>query len=428
MIEISYKYKYTIIIIKMATYNTAELLSNIIQKIGPTNLHTEIHKAALEFIKICNNQLKYDHNLIRELKELAIRDSKIQEITVTDYMNGEKVNSNSIIIYFKNAGLLHVYDSAGANSTLDLHLGAEYRRQEHIYEVIPNDSPQKIIIVVHARMIDRLDAIKMYVINFMISKELEIEPADILIMKYGDIIEILINKYFVSSAKEKNNFIQDLMTYIEEKEDNVLLTSNMNCRTKSDFNNSQMVLMPMLKTFIGASPAFREGLIKNVEGCRPISPNGNTYLITGNIIVGNISNNSENSNNVLNSNNISNSNNSGNVTTNNVTNNVLNMNIENNEHFNDFIRYIKDEQPKWYKSGKWVMKDNIFTKYVEMYGDVSKIKFYKKIKNKIYNQTKRGSTSNKRYYKMKLFTYDEIPNVIDNVNYESDNDSEETIS
>lgn len=391
----------------MATYNTTELLSDIIQKIGPTNSRTEIHMAALEFIKVCNDQLRYDPNLIRELNNLAARDFKIQALTMAEYINGNKVKNESIIIYFKNAGLLHIYDSASVNSSLDLHLGAEYRRQEHIYEVIPNDSPQKIIIVVHASMLERLDAIKLYIISFMISKELQIDPADILMMRNGDTIEILINKYFVSSAKEKNNFIQDLMAYIEEKEDNVTLTSNMNCRTKSDFANSQMVLMPMLKTFIGASPAFRDGLIKNVEGCRAISANGNTYIIAGNIIVGNVSN-------TVNSNN-SNSGNVTNNTVNNVTNNVLNISVdlENEDHFNDFVRYIKEEKPSWYKSGKWVMKDTIFTKYVEMYGDVSKVKFYKNIKNKIYSQTKRASAANKRVYQMKLFSFNKIPDILE---------------
>lgn len=397
----------------MATYNTTELLADIIQKIGPTNSRTEIHRAALEFIKICNDQLKYDPNLIRELTDLAARDSKIQTLTMAEYMNNNTIKNESIIIYFKNAGLLHIYDSASANSALDVHLGAEYRRQEHIYEVIPNDSPQKIIIVVHASMLERLDAIKSYIISFMISKELQIDPADILIMRNGDMIDILINKYFVSSAKEKNNFIQDLMAFIEEKEDNVTLTSNMNCRTKSDFANSQMVLMPMLKTFIGSSPAFREGLIKNVEGCRAISASGNTYIIAGNIIVGN----------VVNSNN-SNSGNVTNNTVNNVTNNVLNITVEqeSTDHFNDFVRHIKGQKPVWYKSGKWVMKDTIFTKYVEMYGDVSKVKFYKNVKNKIYNQTKRASSASKRAYQMKLFTYNQIPEILDD-DVDNDNDS-----
>jgi hypothetical protein len=390
--------------IKMATYNTTELLSDIIKKIGPVNSRTEIHRAALEFIRVCNDQLRYDPNLIRELNNLAARDSKIQALTMAEYANDNKIKNDSIIIYFKNAGLLHVYDSASAHSALDLHLGAEYRRQEHIYEVIPNDSPQKIIIIVHASMLERLDAIKSYIISFMISKELQIEPADILIMRNGDTIEILINKYFVSSAKEKNNFIQDLMSYIEEKEDNVTLTSNMNCRTKSDFANSQMVLMPMLKTFIGTTPAFREGLIKNVEGCRAIYANGNTYIIAGNIILGSVVNSNNNSRNITKN------------TVNNVTNNLLNINVdtENNDHFNDFVRYIKEKKPKWYKSGKWVMKDTVFTKYVEMYGDVSKVKFYKNIKNKIYTQTKRASSANKRAYQMKLFSYSEIPDILYN--------------
>jgi hypothetical protein len=401
----------------MTTYNTAELLTNIIEKIGPINSRTEIHKAALEFIKICNDQLKYDPNLIRELNDLAARDTSIQTMNIPEY-KGSKIKSNSIIIYFKNAGLLHIYDNANANSALDLHLGAEYRKQDHVYEVIPNDSPQKIIIIVHASMLERIEAIKSYIIGFMISIELQIEPNDILIMHNGDTIEILINKYFVSSAKEKNNFIQDLMAFIEEKEENMVLTSNMNCRTKSDFINSQMVLIPTLKTFIGSSPAFRDGLIKNVDGCRPISSNGNTYIIAGNIIVGNISNTVNSHNN--NSGNVNN--NSGNVnnnTVNNVTNNILHINVGSDNHFNEFIQHIKDQKPSWYKSGKWVMKDSIFTKYVEMYGDVSKIKFYKNIKNKIYNQTKRARDSNKRIYQMKLFTYEEIPDIFDEDNNEN---------
>jgi hypothetical protein len=83
------------------------------------------------------------------------------------------------------------------------------------------------------------------------------------------------------------------------------------------------------------------------------------------------------------------------------------------ETVEDFTSYIKENKPSWYKPGTLMDKDILYNKYVEQYGEISKITFTKAFKNVLYNGEMRKpyKKGEPRITVVKVFRYEELQNL-----------------
>ncbi len=329
-------------------------------------LEEEDSQAAIklkEAISTYKENLSMDKNLLLHLKDIAdMHDEPL--ITSDKYADLlKKINNNSIIVYFKSANIFRVYDASQISTDLTNHLNGNFRKNKHMYEVVPNDLPQKIIIMCEKGIISHIDTIKNYVIEYLKTKNIvDINDSDIkLFENESGIIELIINGFYVSNSKERDSIVGGLMRFIDLKEKNSAMTNKMKCQEFTPFDDSQIVSMPNCKTQIGGqSFNFVDMLIRNLDECKSIT-NGNVYI------------------NIVQANSIAN------VNTGTINKFKHVNNTTQSDKIGDFVKYIKLNKPKWYKPGTLINKNVVYDKYIEQFGEITKVAFTKAFKNKIFS-------------------------------------------
>lgn len=202
-------------------------------------------RAIEEGLKIYEENKTIDLTLLERLQELAAV-HKTPLVRGHDYDKLlEMIDEHSVIVYFKSAKAFKVYKSSQIKSDLHNHINNDFRRNKNMYEVIPDNVPQKILIICEKEIAKHIDVFKKYIIEFMHTKKIEIKMSNIKAFQSDSgMIEIMINGYYVSNYKESVQIISELMKYIEKKERNAEITKRMNARVFNEYEGTHMASMP----------------------------------------------------------------------------------------------------------------------------------------------------------------------------------------
>jgi len=199
-------------------------------------------------------------------------------------------------------------------------------------------------------------------------------------------IEIVINNYYVNNSSERNEIIQDLLKYILKMEKNSNMTRKLGYMPDCiEFENADVVSMPSEKQLLNEDTKFIEmvdRMVRHTSKCSKLVKNGNTYII-------NLYNNVETINNIE---------------------YVENLNINSNDKIGNFVDYLQTNKPSWYKEGGLIDKQVLYDKYIEQFGDITRVLFTTSFKNKIFSKEIRKAykKGEKRKVYVKLYKYDEM--------------------
>jgi hypothetical protein len=347
-----------------------------------------------EFLQKYKDHKSIDKQLLERLAVL----SNAHKITL--FKDGEynkllgSIDDNSIIVYFKAARSFEVY-KASQITDLQNYLGRDYRGINDMYEIIPDHLPQKIFIICEPDIIPHMDTIQNYVIEFMKTKDVDIQKSEIKAFKsLAGMVEIVINGYYVLNHKESDAFLRELIEFIEAKEKNLELTRNMNGRYYINHKGAHMVSMPNCRTTLAGKTVEGTELVtvlaRNLADCRDINT-GNIYLfknVNMNIVAGN---------------------NYGVIGDNNIINKSKTI-IINSNNAQEFIDYLKENKPEWYTPKKAMDKNLLHLKYEEIcQTKISDHKFHVMFDKKLFNGSRRATSKGQRFQEIIPYDYAEMP-------------------
>jgi len=328
-----------------------------------------------------DNYESIDKEMVEKLKSIFSNDL-VKKQQFADIIKA--ISQGSTVVYFKSAQLFKVYKKPELETLLGGQIRTIYKQLNESYEVIPNDSKQKIIILGDVSLADSIESIKTYIVEFMIGEGiLNFTDNDLVCYKSKDSIEIIINDYYVENRTEHDEVVKKLLKYIFQQEKNTKIVQKINTNPFSEFDGVKMVYMPSEKKLLATD--YIEPLltmISNVTEC-----SGFKNQITLNVT------------NIIHDN-------STNTTNNNTTVTEVISSDDNNVY--EFIKYIRDEEPDWYKGNTWVKKEILIEKYIELYDSISKIAFAKLFKDKLYKTEKRRMVNKSRYLFVKLFKISDL--------------------
>lgn len=344
---------------------------------------------------------KLDKDLINTLKHI-FENNKVKDNKQKHYQSLLKdLQEDDIIIYFKDADKLALY-----NTSRIMDLIIRFDGVDNMYEVVHNDKPQKIIIVGDSSINSDIKKVKNIIIDFMKKRDHDINSEEIFVFdnQIECKTEFIITSFCVNDNKEKDDFIRDLIKYINknvkdgdkivEKLKNKMLISDINS-SLDDVSSHHIAFSNNHKKMLGFDDnyepmrllrdanMFKKFLISNVKGCNSLNP----PIVNVNIV------NNVNNVNVL----------SGNV---NVGNTEINNNTNidtSNPKYNKLIKKIIKDKPSWYKLNTYIKKKDI-TKNIRLLLDeeISDSIIWKNIKDKIIDSEHRRLDNGKRCVVIKL--------------------------
>jgi len=345
---------------KLATINRADLSLEILNELKTLLIKLNV----IESI---------DKSLVSTLKDLFRDDSLLAKESLDNII--ESLVNSSTIVFFKSAQLCKVYNNDQLETMLEGQLRTMYKHFKDTYEVVPNSSKQKIIIMCDISVQNQINDIKTYIKEFMhISKKLtSFSENDIICYNANNMIHILLTNYYVNSATEREHIVTELVKFIRARSTNSELSKQIMSyiEPNNDFDSADIILMPNERSqFSGKYIQYIDGLISNIQNCDHIS-SGKSITVNFNIV-----------------------DNSTNINSNNSNSNNTNI-TDNSDNIEEFIEYIKSEQPSWFKSGKWIKKPTLSEKYTEKFQTAVPYGFYKLTKNKLWLSEKRNYSGDK---------------------------------
>jgi hypothetical protein len=336
--------------------------------------------------KALNNYDQLDQNMIARLNDIFSNDL-IKKKEYSDIIKA--IGQGSTVVYFKSAQLFKVYKKTELESLLGGQLRTIYKQLNESFEMVPNESKQKIVMLCDSSLEDKIEPIKTHIVQFMINEGItQFTDNDIVCYKGKDALEIIINDYYVDSQEEHDKIVQKLLKYITQQEKSSNIERYIATGTYSEFDGVKMIPMPSEKELFATN--YIEPLltmISNVQEC-----NGFKNQIHLNV--------------TINNNNVDNSVDNSINTTNNTTIHESQESNENNLY--DFIKHIREDRPDWYKESKWIKKDIILEKYNEIYENISKRAMSMMFKDILYKHEKRQAENKIRYMFVKLIKIENL--------------------
>lgn len=260
---------------EVATYNQAMQLSVKIQKdILEGNYDSKTLEALRDIIGHA------DGVFLESLKDMLGTNSLHKKDSYDSAV--KSLEEGSIIVYFKSAKRFKVYKKDDIDKSLLEHLHTLSKYSNMFYEIIPNNSKQKIVIFADLLVEQHLDKIRQYIITFMQeSEDIKIKPENIVFFKNleDNTIEIIFNNHYVENSAKRHMVISSLLEYISLKEGENRLTRKMGFSTISAFKNASMTLIPLSSSQkqIIETPSnhikFSDFLVTNVKNCALVGKN-----------------------------------------------------------------------------------------------------------------------------------------------------------
>lgn len=377
-----------------------EMITASIAKKSFDKKTTEALKMAAEHIE---NYKSIDQALVQTLKDMLGTESLHDRDSYDNVV--KSLEEGSILVYFKSAQLFKAYKKDDVDKLLSGQLRTIYKHLATSYEIVPNSSKQKIIILAELSLEQHLNRIKQYIIAFMNEHgDVKLTEEDIICFRNQDAetVEIVINNYYVENSTERDEIVKALLEYIGEKERNNQMTRKMGFQNTSAFKDASMVAAPSSKQQImETNPQFIEFvdlLVSNIKKCIPIVRNGTNITVQiGSVNIGN--NIHTGTGNI-----------DGSVNTNNSSLTTIIVEDSFERRIADFVDMIKNDKPDWYIEDSWVRRAVLSEKYAEIYDETPRYLFTA-LKGRLFTEDKKGmnkSKKNGREYYVKLFPFSSI--------------------
>lgn len=390
------------------------LLKELIDIIPNMNLKDEEMRENLVTMLQRHKKLAtLDEEFIQHLKNVvSIENENVQDETKRVKLYNKKDLSaildkieKSVVIYFKSADLYRIYKSSEVLDKLQNAMNTVYKNKHKkylgpIFEVIPNGTPQKIMILADKSALAHIDKIKGYMVQYMCNKGLDLNITDIDVYESATTVEIVINKFYVANSAERDIIVKDLISFIDEEEKNLTVSNTISHRELPEIKGTQMYLVPDQKKLHGDTKKIPTAtdLISFTDKCQQLkieSSGTNVFNFT-----------------IVSAEKIKNLNiGTQNIKINNTTNNVKNITkIKTTETVGEFPQYILNNKPKWYKPGVLMDKDILYDRYIELFGNISKKTFTTAFSGKLFESVIRDQYKPgvKRISYVKTFQYSNI--------------------
>jgi hypothetical protein len=338
-----------------------------------------IDKSMAQVLQTLLNKLdnydSIDHEFVAILKNY-LGDDLLDKESYNDTINA--IKTGSTVVYFKSAQLFKIYKKDELYSLLSGQLRTIYKQFVESYEIVPNDSKQKIIIMGEQSLIKDIKNIKTHICKFMQTKGIDsFKEEDIVCFKNNTMLEIIINNYYVSNSTERDAVVKDLLQYMFQTDKNTAIVSKLGRTTFSDFTGSDMISMPSGKQLLnGNFVEYIDSLVGNIEKCSKLDKQGNVYNIIVNVVNGD----------------------------NATINNADTLNITHVESENDvdkFVEHLQNDLPSWYVSGNIVDYDKLYSVYHAFSNNTKKI-FTIRYDNVLFVKAKRVVKNKKFIQQIRL--------------------------
>jgi hypothetical protein len=349
------------------------------------SLDKNIYDTTVTLIKQLENYESIDHDFVVTLKNY-LGDNLLDKHSYNEIIDA--IKHGSTVVYFKSAQLFKIYKQSDLQSLLSGQLRTIYKEFVESYEIVPNDSKQKIVIMGEHSLIKDIASVKTHICKFMLTKGIDsFKEDDIVCFKNNTMLEIIINNYYVSNSIARDAIVKDLLQYIFQEDKNTAIVSKLGRTTFSEFTGVDMIPMPSEKQLLNSTfIEYVDGLVGNIEKCSKLDKQGNTYNITLQVV--NMQNATINNAEVIN-----------------------NHGGPDQSEIVDFGKYIRDNKPEWYTPNTLFDKQLLRDKYIDLYGGITKAMFHKSFVNKIFTKTVRVASRNIRIAKVLLFEYNDILNL-----------------
>lgn len=363
-----------------------ELLAELEQE----KLDDETIDMLTKFLKTKKKRLMLDKDLVNHIKSMfkegCVKDNKQKHYQALL----KDLQDEDIIIYFKDADKLVLYET-----TQIMDFIIRFDASDNIYEVVNNDKPQKIIIVGDSSINSDIKKVKRIIIDFMKKKNLEVCSDDIFVFDntVENKTEFLITSVCVNDEKEKREFINDLIKYINKNvkdgdkivkklkkkmlipDINTEIEDASSCHISFSSNGKKLLgyedeYIP--KRLLRNADMFKKFLVSNVKNCNNLNPSVVNVNIVQNIV----------------------HNDGGNVNIGN--DNVITIN---NSKYKSIVSELKKKKPSWYRPGVSLKKTEIYEHFLNDFKkhDLSERQFWKEMKNYIVSSEERVQIDGKRY-------------------------------
>lgn len=205
--------------------NRLLLKETIDNLISASNNHGDDNNKIHNMIKIASDAItqmqkttRIDMKLVSHLEGL---DKEMKNTIYSDKFPTQmsSIDDDSTIIYLKNAEIYKVYSPESCHE-LSNHLIADFKVQP-IYEVVRDNRPQKLIIVIDDTNYERMKIIEKYLSEFIKEHKCAICPDNdphIEILENKDKTEFVVTNVIFNNLHEKIDFTEDFILYMSSKE------------------------------------------------------------------------------------------------------------------------------------------------------------------------------------------------------------------
>jgi hypothetical protein len=310
----------------------------------------------------------------------------------------------SIILYFKEANLFAIYEGDDVYNFINTEMMYPMFQNKNIYEFVPEDRPQKIVIIKNDHGDDEFNnkciiKLKNYLYKYIKESFKEnsknIKSKDIIIRKNSCWVELLIHNLSVQNQFIKNQFIDDFKNYVSKSEGNRDLETSV-------FNYAKLDMFGVCGNFYNLPKNIR----LDVNGQKLASSSQNYPMVSMNLKE--IPNIKLNVNIINGDKNIINTN-IGDYNSTSVTKKLINKPkkvgmVE--KAYQLFLKSLIDNPPLWYDPGEYADCRVIYNYFTENFckniENIYIVKFSRDMKNRLYDETlqKRENKSTITYYKL----------------------------
>lgn len=346
-----------------------------------------------KFIKTKDKRSKLDKELVNHIKSM-FKEGCVKDNKQKHYQTLLKdLQDEDIIIYFKEADKLVLYETTHIMDFI-----IRFDASDNIYEVVNNDKPQKIIIVGDSSINSDIKKVKRIIVDFMKKKNLEVSSDDIFVFDntVENKTEFLITSVCVNDEKEKREFINDLIKYINKnvkdgdkivkKLKKKMLVPDINpeiddmssCHISFSSNGKKLLgyedeYIP--KRLLRNADMFKKFLVSNVKNCNNLNPSVVNVNIVQNIVHNDKCNVSIGNDNII-------------------------TNTTGKDKYKSILKELKKKKPSWYKHSIDLKKREVFKHFKSDFPDydLSEAPFWKEMKNYIVHSEERVQMDGKRYY------------------------------
>jgi hypothetical protein len=347
----------------------------------------------------------YDSELVTNLQFMAEDKYYLELIFHIDKYSEfiTSINPNDIILYFKHADMFAVCLQNKIVNFCNTILKSPNLATTPVYEFVPADKPQKIMIVKRGSFDETcIIKLKKYILEFISNDFSHIKSTDLVVRKNENWTEILINNWCVQNQDIKNNFIKLFKQYVKKQEKNDELSYMISDCTSLDIDelHGNLYEIPVISKLNHKNTSIMNQIstIPMVSTITQKTPKIN-FAIT-------IVNGNQNQLNIINDNHGSIDKLNKSVIIKPHQRRKSTIKSINEKIYEEFFRELECNPPSWYVIGNFVECYTIYSYFINTFCTESKIIYIKQfsyyMKNKLYDiiEKRKESGSTVTYYRL----------------------------